>query len=481
MIKKWWHDPIVWLMGASMILLFLLIGLWLQKSYQGEKEVLVRTTSHLFNNSIRELEDSLMREHFFNDVQLIPEDSMASHINHTQIHQDDTVRMVTVWQGDHKQRPNWRALRKRYKTRPHSDAVGALSFHLKLSRGDTLTPDFFDSTAYPMVLENINHQFAKKWAKEDYTFSYQIIPFADEAPDTVEGAFLTRPYLDLMSGYRFVNVYTGYKPYLIRAISSEILFSVFLAGMTFLAFFFTYRSLLRQRKLTLLKNDLISNITHELKTPITTVGVALEALSQFNAQDDPARRKEYLDISKNELKRLNLLVDNVLKTSVEEGREPKMRMEVIDLKDLISNILGTMKLHFSKWKAQVQFQSQGDAFKLEGDPVHLTSVLYNLLDNALKYSEGKPDIQIQLTDNPKHLILKIADRGIGIPKGYLSKVFEKFFRVPTDNRHNIKGHGLGLSYVARVIKQHKGTIEVTSEPGKGTEFTIKLPQKNGIH
>ena len=478
MFNKWWRDPIIWLMGASMVLLFLLISIWIQESYQGEKELLNRALSHQFINSIRELEDSLIQERFLKDVQFSFKDSSHHIFSSSKKESEDSVKVVTVWRGNDRHRPNWRALRRKINRRSHEETAGWLSLHLRISKGDTMIHDVFDSTSFPVLQEKIENHFAAKW-DEDYDFAYQILHYQDDKPLPPSGTMLSRPYLDIPSGYRFINMYRGYKPYLVRKISYEILFSTFLAVITFLAFFFTYRSLVRQRKLTLLKNDLISNITHELKTPITTVGVALEALSKFDAKDDPARRKEYLDISKNELSRLNLLVDNVLKTSVEEGREPKMRMEIFDLKDLINNILGTMKLHFTKWKAQVQFQTKGDEFKLEGDPIHMTSVLYNLLDNALKYSKDQPQIRIHLSDDPKYLTLKITDQGMGIPKGYLPKIFDKFFRVPTENQHNIKGHGLGLSYVAKVIKSHQGSIHVTSEPGKGTEFTIQLPQKNG--
>lgn len=143
---------------------------------------------------------------------------------------------------------------------------------------------------------------------------------------------------------------------------------------------------------------------------------------------------------------------------------------------LVEQVLSSMKLIFEKQRANVQFQKVGSDFHLNGGSVHLTSVVYNLLDNALKYSPINPEILIMLEEKSEHIILTIKDNGVGIAPEYRKKVFEKFFRVPTGDVHNIKGYGLGLSYVEGVIKSHKGTIELDSEPGKGSSFKIRLPR-----
>ena len=267
-------------------------------------------------------------------------------------------------------------------------------------------------------------------------------------------------------------------PYLIKKISLPILFSLLLLGITLLTFILLYKNLQRQRRLAILKNDFISNITHELKTPIATVGVAIEALKNFNAIDDPQRTKEYLDISQNELQRLSMLVDKVLKLSMFESKRIDLKKEQVDLKQLVEETLNILKLQFEKHKATVTFQTAGNNFKIEADKLHITSVLYNLLDNSLKYSKEDPFIDIRLTELPNDIIeLKVTDNGIGIAKEYQRKIFDKFFRVPMGNQHNIKGYGLGLSYVSEIVQRHMGFIEVNSELGKGTTFTVKLPRK----
>ncbi len=263
--------------------------------------------------------------------------------------------------------------------------------------------------------------------------------------------------------------------FLLKRISVPILFSVFLVAFTFLSFSLLYGNLLRQRRLANIKNEFISNITHELKTPIATVSVAIEALRTFNASIDPQRTKEYLDISANELQRLSLLVDKVLKLSMFEKKEVDLRYEFLNMEHLVEEVTSSMRLQFEKKGAMVNVTAEGDT-TLEGDRLHLVSVMFNLLDNALKYSADKTEINIAIKGSGNKVQIMIADSGIGIPPEYHHKIFEKFFRVPTGNLHNAKGYGLGLSYVSHVIKKHEGSIKVESVEGNGSQFFITLPK-----
>jgi two-component system, OmpR family, phosphate regulon sensor histidine kinase PhoR len=264
-------------------------------------------------------------------------------------------------------------------------------------------------------------------------------------------------------------------PYLIKKITQPILFSIFLLGVTILCFVLLYRNLLAQQRLTIIKNDFISNITHELKTPIATVSVAIEALKNFNALDDPKKAKEYLEISGNELQRLGLLVDKVLKLSMFENKEIALQKAPFDLVQLIEDVMASMKLQFDNVQAICTLETTGSNFIIEADKLHLTSVIYNLLDNALKYSNEYPEIKVQVIDQAKYLELRVTDKGIGIAPEYKRKIFDQFFRVPSGNRHNTKGYGLGLSYVNHIVRSHQGFIEVASELGKGSMFIVKLP------
>jgi two-component system, OmpR family, phosphate regulon sensor histidine kinase PhoR len=263
--------------------------------------------------------------------------------------------------------------------------------------------------------------------------------------------------------------------FIFKRIAIPILFSVFLVAFTALSFTLLYRNLLRQNRLANIKNEFISNITHELKTPIATVSVAIEALRNFNANLDTERTKEYLDISSNELQRLTLLVDKVLKLSMFEKKEIDLQYEVLDMNELVAEVTSSLRLQFEKHHAEVNICSEGDT-TLEGDRLHLVSVIFNLLDNALKYSSDTPKIDVKISADENKVDLVIKDSGIGIPEEYKVRIFEKFFRVPTGNLHNAKGYGLGLSYVAHVVNKHKGTITVESAPNAGSKFIITLPK-----
>lgn len=263
--------------------------------------------------------------------------------------------------------------------------------------------------------------------------------------------------------------------YLLNSIKLPILFSIFLVGVTVFSFLLLYRNWKKQKRLTEIKNEFISNITHELKTPIATVGVAMEALSNFNALNNPERAKEYIDISKQELNRLSLLVDKVLKLSMFENKEIELQYQQVYLEDVSQEVIASMRLQLEKRKAICNLQVETNGL-VKGDKMHLLSVVYNLLDNALKYSNNNPVINILLKEIDNNIHLSVTDNGIGIPPEYTNKVFEKFFRVPHGDTHTAKGYGLGLSYVWQVIHKHNGTIQVQSQQTQGTTFTITLPK-----
>lgn len=267
-------------------------------------------------------------------------------------------------------------------------------------------------------------------------------------------------------------------PYLFRRILQPVFFSILLLGITILSFILLYRNLLRQQRLAALKNEFISNITHELKTPIATVGVAIEALKNFNAIQDPQRTKEYLDISANELQRLSLLVDKVLKLSMFENKAIELKFEKLNLKEIADEVVTSLKLQLEKKKANVTVEQDGDV-QLSGDRLHLMSVVFNLLDNALKYAKENPAIALHIRGTGDNVTFTVTDNGVGIPPEYRDKIFEKFFRVPHGDTHNAKGYGLGLSYAAKVIQQHKGTIRADGNEKGGTTFTISLPKQQG--
>lgn len=298
--------------------------------------------------------------------------------------------------------------------------------------------------------------------------------------DEPRGAFSTkRVPVGLLKPVFYRAEFSDPGLYVFKKMSMQLLLSALLIGFTILSFVFIYRNLLAQKRLTDIKNEFIGNITHELKTPIATVSVAIEAMKNFNALQNPERTKEYLSIAGLELNRLSLLVDKVLRLSMFEKQQLELKNEWFDLKELVKEVTDSMQLQFEKTGASVKLNFSGEDFSLMADRMHISSVVYNLLDNALKYSKGDPQIEINIEANGNGIQLAVKDRGIGIPAAYREKIFDKFFRVPQGDKHNVKGYGLGLSYVAHIIAEHGGQIQVESEEGKGTIFIIKLPKENG--
>ena len=324
---------------------------------------------------------------------------------------------------------------------------------------------FFDATLRQQLTYKV---IRKQWKRQE-------VPKIDQAKDTLKGFVTSAQISGIKNPFSYQILFPDTRKHILQQMTGQIAGSILMILVLMTAFAFIYHTISRQRRLADMKNEFISNITHELKTPIATVHVALEALQNFNAMDDPKKSKEYIDISMSELTRLELLVDNVLKRSMLEKDAIKMDPTSIDLHQLIEKVILTLKVQFEKRVAHMNITTVGSNFSIVADRLHMTSVIYNLLDNAIKYSDGKPEIDIRLTQMGNSIRLDISDKGIGIPKAYQNKIFEPFFRVPHQDRHDAKGHGLGLSYVAQIIKLHHGTITISNGTDNGTVFTIQLP------
>ncbi len=336
-----------------------------------------------------------------------------------------------------------------------------------------------DSLQDSIGVKELSDKYAQILKEERISIPYSITSRKVQLSDEPSGPTLFENDNEITIGFNkpvtYRVVISNTTAFVLQKMWSQILVSFLLVGLTVFSFTLLLRYLVQQRKLTQIKNDFISNITHELRTPIATVSVAIEALRNFDALHDPEKTKEYLAISSNELQRLSFLVDKVLKLSMFEKHQVELKEETIDLAVLVKEVVNSMKLQFEKYKAQVNVQLHGYRFDIEADRLHTTSVLFNLLDNALKYSKENPSIHVELKDETERILLTITDNGIGIPVEFHKKIFDKFFRVPAGDTHNVKGYGLGLSYVSYVIQRHYGSIEVESQPGIGSRFIIKLP------
>jgi signal transduction histidine kinase len=264
----------------------------------------------------------------------------------------------------------------------------------------------------------------------------------------------------------------SYHLYLFKKILPESVFAIILLLLTAFAFIVAHRALTKQVLLNEMKNDFVDNISHELKTPLSTVKVVIEALNDEKIRNDETKMKGYLEMATMEINRLELLTGKVLTTSMIENGIINIEKQKIDLKKIISELLNTLKIRFANDLAEVVLDIPDGNFIIEGDSLLIQGAVLNILDNSLKYSGVSPKITISLAKLHEQLFLKIADNGPGIPVEYREKVFEKFFRLPSGNLHNVKGHGLGLSYVAMVMKIHNGSVRVENGSESGCVFTL---------
>lgn len=464
---------------------------WLKQNYDREKKSLILKTESAFRQSVQRLQGeklelrSLISDSVFKgDHRLIVKtDSMPSGMMVSPPNEENLVTAINVISS--KVQDSVMTMKPGVKK-----MVFSISEKATLTSGDSVMlnkriesngPDGvirllygMDSLIDKISKESIDTALGKAFLAQQLDIPYRIIEVKDSTTRTQDfDASITLGFARPVTfGVQLGNTV----PYLLKKILLPILFSMLLLGITILAFYIIYRNMLRQRRLTELKNDFISNITHELKTPIATAGVAIEALKNFNAISDPEKTQEYLEISAGELQRLSLMVDKVLQLSAFEQREMELRLEELNLAELVEEILASLKPQLERTGARVAVNYSGN-LQLMADRLQMQSVIFNLLDNALKYARGKPAIRIGLQEKDATLELVVADEGIGIAPEYRDKVFEKFFRVPQGDTHNAKGYGLGLSYVAQVVRRHGGRISLQTQPGQGAEFLITLPKK----
>ena len=247
--------------------------------------------------------------------------------------------------------------------------------------------------------------------------------------------------------------------------------------ITFTVAFVALYSLYRQKKTSEVTNDFINNVTHEFKTPIATISLACEVLADPTMLEDKDIRSSYVEIINDENNRLKDMVTTVLETAQLRKGQIKMNVELIDMHELIQKITDSFALLVSSSNGTLTVALNADNFHIFGDRTHLTNSITNLIENGIKYSTDSPEILVNTLSDEKYFVISVSDKGIGIPQKSITKIFDNFYRVPHGNIHNVKGYGLGLGYVKQIIHLHHGKIDVQSEEGKGSTFTLYLPLK----
>ena len=356
-------------------------------------------------------------------------------------------------------------------------------------------PNYFavtiNDTLHPYLLESLlRREFERRNINED--FEYGIYDcFTDSI---VYGSYVSLtdsvdpgevPHSELLKldkdGHYFGVFFPrreggGWDPE--RTSASTWIFPAIVTSIVFLFFAYSVWVILRQKRLSEIKNDFIGNMTHELKTPISTIALSSEVLSDPDIVQEPERLRSYARIIREENERLRAQVERVLQLATLDRENLHLKREEVDLHTVVHEVAGAMKLTLKERKGSLTLELQATRSVVRGDRMHLGNVVRNLLDNAIKYCTDVPVIVVRTRERNGSFLLEVRDNGIGIRKEDLRHVFERFYRVPTGNVHNVKGFGLGLHYVKQIAEAHQGHVDATSTPGRGSTFRLELPLLN---
>lgn len=470
------------LVAGSIALVLVLQGFWLKTSCRDARESFNRQANFLLRSTVMDLQDSLIQEKLASvSGDTLPHSTRSLVFFRSIKHPGSDSGHTTIAFSNRTPDADWGS----FVVLPQADSVRmseiARAYRIELEAAGIripfdivqITPDTVSGKG--RFLFPMNGEPIRGGPIQDEQLKGQTIrggPIQGEPTLSAAGPVFL-PQTGLVSA-RFDPF--ALRWLLLREMAPQLVFSVITLLFIGISFYFIYRSLRLQQRLAVLKNDFVSNMTHELKTPLATAGVAIESLQRFETLDNSARTKEYLEIARQELNRLGLLTNRILRVASLEREEIALHTGRVNLKNVVSEVLTSMKPVIEKSGGEASFETEGADFRIEGDRTHLLHVIYNLLDNSLKYSTGKPQITIQLKSLDLGVELVFSDRGKGIPAEFQKKVFEKFFRVPHGNIHNTKGYGLGLNYVAGIVKRHGGTIRLNSREGHGSTFIVYLPR-----
>ncbi len=317
---------------------------------------------------------------------------------------------------------------------------------------------------------NIDYEFAiysNKLATKIRTENFEL-----------ENAYVTVPFFKNEkdpSKYQLLVEFPERKKFILSSIMTMLILSIVFTSIIILAYSSALFQLVKQRQISEIKTDFINNMTHEFKTPIATINLALDAIRNPKIIDDKDKVMRYLSMIKEENKRMHAQVENVLRISKLEKNELNISKERVSINDLVEDAISHVELIIEDRGGTIDTDFKADKTSVLANETHFTNVLVNILDNAIKYSVDAPIINVELENVGTNILIKIKDQGSGMSKAAQKRVFEKFYREHTGNIHNVKGHGLGLAYVKRIVDDHHGYISVESEKEKGSTFTIKLP------
>lgn len=360
-----------------------------------------------------------------------------------------------------------------------------LSYPHGKSGGEMMAPYLFSQIGVtPAMIEEIEQKFdtalEAKGVRAAYDVTTDVFPrdsmFAIRKEYRAKKLSWTRPILIDASDSRFLIVkFKQIWKNLLFDLGWQLGIAILLVSIFIGSFLYLFKTIFRQNRLAEMQKAFVNNMTHELKTPVSTVMTAIEAIQLYGVKNDQVKMDRYLAISRRELDHLSDMIDRVLQLDVDERKGLKLEKSEIDLLLVLKNAADTFRINVSK-EVKISVNSSVPTLRLHADESHLRNVVNNLLENAVKYSGDVVAITIDVNDYADHIEFSVTDKGKGIAPEYQKEIFGMFFRVPEGNLHPVKGFGIGLAYVRQVILQHGGKITVKSSPGKGSTFTIKIPK-----
>lgn len=485
----------VMLIALSIALLILLQVFWLRTEYRSARDSFSRETTMIFRQTLYQLTDSLFFSEFkelrIGDTVVDLTETGARYSHSLRSHNIRDVAIIDLSGKDEKRHENDTSETKRSK----------ITFSL-------LDPESFDDTLH--LSKNIKTPGGvSRWSfgESDYDVDYDIIAkyykgnlgedYRSLSFDITEQEFDPRASRQLWRSQSENSqpFQTNYIPfagklyaaefqhagfYLFQKMLPQTGFALLTLALIVLSFILVYRNLNIQKRLLEHKDNFISNVTHELKTPVASVGVALEALEKFDVLKDTEKAREYIELASHELNRLSMMTEKILKTSIHDFNEDiRYNKTTLFLDEIAEEVLSSFRIIAKHNDIKLDIEKSGET-KISGNREHITQMIYNLVDNAFKYaSEGKI-VKIIIKENEQDVSLAVEDNGPGISQEHKHKIFEKFYRVPTGNIHNVKGYGLGLHYVEGVAKAHGGKVLVENVPDGGCRFVVEMPGSENI-
>ncbi len=337
-----------------------------------------------------------------------------------------------------------------------------------------------------LLERTLKKEFRNSGINIDYKYAVKYTPRANEQlvlghPDYSPQK--RREYKNLLFPHDVVEIKPIYlnvyfpkrQSFLLKETGIMVIPTAVLTALLIAIFVYTILIILRQKKLSIVKNDFINNMTHELKTPISTISLASQMLHDNSVTNTPRTIEHVSNVIIQESKRLSFQVEKVLQMAVFNEGRLKLKFKDVNLNELINNVILNFELRVKNKNGEISAELNAGDDHIKGDEIHITNVVFNLLDNAVKYSKETPAIHLTTENKKDQILISVKDNGIGIPKEHQDQIFERFYRVPTGNVHDVKGFGLGLSYVKKIVDSHQGKIKVESVLNKGTKFVISFP------